>query len=142
MERKKGANFSFSPIWLSLHTCSELKILSFPPSLVSFFSFYTFPSSLHLSKNFTQINPHSLFHFLLWKNWKTLVKRIQIDFSLFPMKRQLVFSSLKPPFLPSEDYHRFDSRRSINSTADHDDEVIIVKSTVSFHFRSLSILFY
>ncbi|KAM7499933.1 hypothetical protein LguiA_024347 [Lonicera macranthoides] len=45
------------------------------------------------------------------------------------MKRQLVFSSLKPTFLPSEDYHRFDSRRSINSTADHDDEVIVVKST-------------
>ncbi|KAM7520167.1 hypothetical protein LguiB_019129 [Lonicera macranthoides] len=45
---------------------------------------------------------------------------------------QLVFSSFKPPILPSEDYHRLDSRRLINSTADHDDEVIVIYCEFSF----------
>ncbi|KAK3006244.1 hypothetical protein RJ639_016471 [Escallonia herrerae] len=48
-----------------------------------------------------------------------------------PMQRRLPFSSMKPPFVPPEDYHRFstgpDSTRN-NAAADHQPEAIIVKS--------------
>ncbi|PNX85108.1 transcription factor E2F [Trifolium pratense] len=42
------------------------------------------------------------------------------------MKRQLPFSSMKPPFLASSDYHRFapDHRRNL----DHETEAIVVKT--------------
>ncbi|XP_074355252.1 transcription factor E2FA isoform X2 [Apium graveolens] len=45
-----------------------------------------------------------------------------------PIKRNLQFGSMKPPFVPPEDYYRFgDSRR----LADHEPDAIIVKSTPS-----------
>uniref|UniRef100_A0A2N9IRS8 E2F/DP family winged-helix DNA-binding domain-containing protein n=1 Tax=Fagus sylvatica TaxID=28930 RepID=A0A2N9IRS8_FAGSY len=44
-----------------------------------------------------------------------------------PLRRQLPFSTLKPPFAAPADYHRFsDPRRGV---ADHEPEGIVVKST-------------
>uniref|UniRef100_A0A5B7BK93 Putative transcription factor E2FA isoform X2 n=1 Tax=Davidia involucrata TaxID=16924 RepID=A0A5B7BK93_DAVIN len=45
-----------------------------------------------------------------------------------PMKRHLPFSSMKPPFIPPEDYHRFSSGDTRRVTADHEAEAIVVKS--------------
>ncbi|KAK3025884.1 hypothetical protein RJ639_041681 [Escallonia herrerae] len=49
-----------------------------------------------------------------------------------PMQRRLPFSSMKPPFVPPVDYHRFstgpDSTRNNAAAADHQPEAIIVKS--------------
>lgn len=47
------------------------------------------------------------------------------------LKRHLPFSSMKPPFVPSEDYHRFSSPTGNNNRTVVDDdevEIIIVKS--------------
>lgn len=46
------------------------------------------------------------------------------------MKRQLPFSSMKPPFVASGDYHRFgpNNRRNL----DQETEAIVVKTPVSF----------
>ncbi|KAA8516795.1 hypothetical protein F0562_017095 [Nyssa sinensis] len=44
------------------------------------------------------------------------------------MKRHLPFSSMKPPFIPPEDYHRFSSGDTRRATADHETEAILVKS--------------
>ncbi|CAI9271613.1 unnamed protein product [Lactuca saligna] len=48
-----------------------------------------------------------------------------------PMRRHLSLYSTKPPFIPSDDYHRFstgnDGKRIV-TTADQDSEVIIVRS--------------
>ncbi|XP_059646596.1 transcription factor E2FA-like [Cornus florida] len=45
-----------------------------------------------------------------------------------PMKRHLPFSSMKPPFVPHEDYHRFSSADTRRVAADHEAEAIVVKS--------------
>lgn len=49
------------------------------------------------------------------------------------IKRHLQFASMKPPFVPHEDYHRFSSgdARKV-SAADREAEAIVVKSTVRF----------
>ncbi|XP_023735359.1 transcription factor E2FA isoform X1 [Lactuca sativa] len=50
---------------------------------------------------------------------------------LHPMRRHLPFSSTRPPFIPSDDYHRFSSPNNGNrvaTTADQETEVLIVKS--------------
>ncbi|KAK2965768.1 hypothetical protein RJ640_014111 [Escallonia rubra] len=49
------------------------------------------------------------------------------------MQRRLPFSSMKPPFVPPEDYHRFSTgpdstRNNAAAAADHQPEAIIVKS--------------
>lgn len=51
-----------------------------------------------------------------------------------PIKRHLQFASMKPPFVPPEDYHRFSSgdARRVAATADQEAEAIVVKSTVRF----------
>lgn len=53
---------------------------------------------------------------------------------LHPMRRHLPFSSTRPPFIPSDDYHRFSSPNNGNrvaTTADQETEVLIVKSPVT-----------
>ncbi|WOH06212.1 hypothetical protein DCAR_0625635 [Daucus carota subsp. sativus] len=45
-----------------------------------------------------------------------------------PIKRHLQFAAMKPPFVPSDDYYRFGESRGV---ADHEADVIIVKSTPS-----------
>ncbi|KAA8518507.1 hypothetical protein F0562_015981 [Nyssa sinensis] len=45
-----------------------------------------------------------------------------------PMKRQLSFSSMKPPFIRPEDYHSFSSGDTRRVTADQEAEAIVVKS--------------
>ncbi|KAA8518476.1 hypothetical protein F0562_015950 [Nyssa sinensis] len=45
-----------------------------------------------------------------------------------PMKRQLSFSSMKPPFIRPEDYHSFSSGDTRRVTADQAAEAIVVKS--------------
>ncbi|XP_024986430.1 transcription factor E2FA [Cynara cardunculus var. scolymus] len=50
---------------------------------------------------------------------------------LHPMRRHLPFSSTRPPFIPSDDYHRFSSGNDGNrvaTTVDQEAELIIVKS--------------
>lgn len=51
------------------------------------------------------------------------------DQIMHSMKRQLPFSSMKPPFAAAGDYHRFapDHRRSL----DLDAEAVVVKTPVS-----------
>ncbi|XP_023735360.1 transcription factor E2FA isoform X2 [Lactuca sativa] len=47
---------------------------------------------------------------------------------LHPMRRHLPFSSTRPPFIPSDDYHRFSSPNNGNrvaTTADQETEVLI-----------------
>jgi transcription factor E2F3 len=46
-----------------------------------------------------------------------------------PLRRQLPFSSLKPPFAAPAEYHRFSDPRV--GAADHGAEAIVVKSPVS-----------
>ncbi|CAL5357015.1 unnamed protein product [Camellia sinensis] len=50
--------------------------------------------------------------------------------AVVPMKRHLLFSSMKPPFVPHEDYHRFSSssRETHRVDADQVAEAIVVKS--------------
>ncbi|KAI4348907.1 hypothetical protein L6164_009571 [Bauhinia variegata] len=58
-----------------------------------------------------------------------------------PLKRNLAFALTKPAFVPPDDYHSFsaaDSRRA----ADHEAEVIIVRSPVSHSFIINSFGFY
>ncbi|KAK4480893.1 hypothetical protein RD792_011747, partial [Penstemon davidsonii] len=46
-----------------------------------------------------------------------------------PIRRYLPFASMKPPFVPSDDYHRFSTpTRPSASAADHQPEAIVVKS--------------
>ncbi|CAK9180584.1 unnamed protein product [Ilex paraguariensis] len=51
---------------------------------------------------------------------------------LQPIKRHIPFSSMKPPFIPPEDYHRFpsngDDRRVSSAATVNEPEVLIVKS--------------
>ncbi|KAM0045361.1 putative transcription factor E2F-DP family [Helianthus debilis subsp. tardiflorus] len=50
---------------------------------------------------------------------------------LHPMRRHLPFSSTKPPFTPSDDYHRFPSRIdgvTVAGNVDQSADVIVVKS--------------
>lgn len=49
-----------------------------------------------------------------------------------PIKRHLPFSSMKPPFSPPEDYHRFSN--PLGAATDvriHEADAVVVKSTVS-----------
>ena len=60
-----------------------------------------------------------------------------------PTRRHLAFASTKPPFVHSDDYHRFSSSNSNNNLttannarriiADHEVEAIVVRSPVSFY---------
>ena len=56
-----------------------------------------------------------------------------------PLARHLAFATMKPPFLPPDDYHRFSSPSTSRVAADRDAEAIVVRSPVRF---SLSVLLY
>ncbi|PNT32739.1 hypothetical protein POPTR_006G205100v4 [Populus trichocarpa] len=45
-----------------------------------------------------------------------------------PLTRQLAFATMKPSFVPPDDYHRFSSPSTSRVTADRDAEAIVVRS--------------
>ncbi|KAG6772416.1 hypothetical protein POTOM_023823 [Populus tomentosa] len=45
-----------------------------------------------------------------------------------PLTRQLAFATMKPSFVPPDDYHRFSSPSTSKVTADRDAEAIVVRS--------------
>ncbi|KAI5560762.1 hypothetical protein BDE02_16G068600 [Populus trichocarpa] len=45
-----------------------------------------------------------------------------------PLARHLAFATMKPPFLPPDDYHRFSSPSTSRVAADRDAEAIVVRS--------------
>ncbi|KAG6770339.1 hypothetical protein POTOM_026017 [Populus tomentosa] len=45
-----------------------------------------------------------------------------------PLTRQLAFATMKPSFVPPDDYHRFSSPSNSKVTADRDAEAIVVRS--------------
>jgi transcription factor E2F3 len=54
-----------------------------------------------------------------------------------PLTRQLAFATMKPSFVPPDDYHRFSSPSTSRVTADRDAEAIVVRSPVRFNFSLL-----
>jgi transcription factor E2F3 len=58
-----------------------------------------------------------------------------------PLARHLAFATMKPPFLPPDDYHRFSSPSTSRVAADRDAEAIVVRSPVRFSFSVLLYLF-
>lgn len=57
------------------------------------------------------------------------------------IRRHLPFASMKPPFIPADDYHRFSTpARAAAAAADHPPEAIIVKSPVGSEFSLYYVL--
>jgi transcription factor E2F3 len=55
-----------------------------------------------------------------------------------PPKRNLsTLASMKPPFLPPDDYHRFSSASDFRQAADREAEALVVRSPVSLLLFSL-----
>jgi len=62
--------------------------------------------------------------------------------SIFPpLARHVAFATMKPPFLPPDDYHRFSSPSTSRVAADRDAEAIVVRSPVRFSFSVLLYLY-
>ncbi|KAB5519669.1 hypothetical protein DKX38_023988 [Salix brachista] len=49
-----------------------------------------------------------------------------------PLTRHLAFATMKPPFVPLDDYHRFSSPSTSRVATDRDAEAIVVRSPVRF----------
>lgn len=59
-----------------------------------------------------------------------------------PIKRHLAFVSTKPPFAPSDDYHRFSSAVTTRRAVDQEPEAVVVRSSVSSFFPFLFLFVY
>lgn len=58
-----------------------------------------------------------------------------------PLTRHLAFATMKPPFVPLDDYHRFSSPSTSRVATDRDAEAIVVRSPVRFGFSVLLYLY-
>ncbi len=139
--------FSFSPntlpdlppTFLFLHTRFSLQFLHFRFLSILSLALHNSQANCYLSLSPKTLKPQSPLDSIL------ILKRLSMSgpqaptpsaqpaagqIMQQPLRRQLPFSTLKPPFAAPADYHRFsDPRRGV---ADHEPEGIVVKSTVSF----------